>query len=175
MAKIKLEVLDAHQGIIKAPDFCPYKRPYGDSMECMPWGIIPIDQRYGIHASVCKLCKICDFESILDESENPNVFSKVQVNLVVNGLLKNEEFLDSVMRQIRFLQKTDRSPLMVLLSFSFVEKLIKDTLEEVYWTDAITYFTQNTFEIHNIAGIPVYFSRKLVKTPIMVIGEIEWE
>ena len=61
------------------------------------------------------------------------------------------------------------------LSFSFVEKLIKDTLEEVYWTDAITYFTQNTFEIHNIAGIPVYFSRKLVKTPIMVIGEIEWE
>lgn len=178
MNKVKLEIWKKGSRII-APDFCPYKvqekdvhREYtskGDG-----YSLISDDlEIFTVNSSLCPLCKLCNFI--------PNTIDKeteLRTDKFVEYLtLVNEEVATLINNQNFYLRKKDRIPLTILINpeiFDMMLKLVyKDNIEE--YNKVHSYFINNEIPICFILGCPVYLSRKLTKSKVMVIGEIEWK
>ncbi len=173
MPKVELEIIEAKNGLIKAPSFCPYKKQYIGVGHINDGVIDPI---YAVNSSLCPLCKICQFEPKSTELTSGSIdLSQENKEKVIRSLQENQRFLDSVMRQILFLQKNERIPLAIFVSFNMIQDIIAKELTGEDYTKAIGLFTETDGPICFISAIPVYFSRKLTKSLAQVVGEVEWE
>ncbi len=162
---VKLETWDGEY--IKAPDFCPYKA-YKVKGERESY-----EQGYVIHPSTCALCKLCNFVSTSSKDFPEPLPSKFVEYLT----LINEETSASILKQNSFLRKKDRIPLAILINpevFNMMLKLVYKDDEDIY-KQVYSYYLTNETPICFILGCPVYFSRKLTKSKVMVVGEVEWK
>ncbi len=165
MYEVKLESWDGEY--IKAPDFCPYKvykeRGEGESYE---WSFV-------IHPSICNICRLCNFiPSFIDIKNDLRTVKFVEYLTLIN-----KEVATSIFNQNSFLRKKDRIPLAILINpeiFEMMLKLVYADNEEKY-KQAYTYYINNEIPLCYILGCPVYLSRKLTKSKIIVIGEVEWK
>lgn len=155
--KFILEVLN-NGPYIKAPSYCPYKF-YDNSRWC-------------VHSSLCPLCKMCEFE--------PDSFER-GIELKTDEFIKyltliNTQVSKSINGQIRYLQKENRIPLVILISpevFDSMLKLIyRDDIE--MYNLVHSYFLNKEIPLCYISGSPVLLNRKLTKSTVQVVGEIEW-
>lgn len=166
MINVKLEVW-GEGPYIKAPDFCPYK-VYKDKGEGEEY-----ERSYVIDPSVCAICKLCNFTQ-----DSFDVKKELKINKFVEYLtLLNTEVSTSIVNQNSFLKKKDRIPLAILISpiiFDMMLKLVyKDNLK--LYEKIHSYFLTREVPICFILGCPVYLSRKLTKSKVMVVGEVEWQ
>ena len=168
MSKVELVVWNTGP-YIKAPEFCPYKfteineneRPNKDKM------FVDI-----VHSNLCPICKICDFTT--STLEKP--FELKTSEFVEYLTLVNEEVSTLINTQNSYLRKKDRIPLAILINpeiFDMMLRLTYTTTEE--YSQVRAYILNNEIPICFILGCPVYLSRKLTKTKVMVIGEFEWK
>lgn len=88
----------------------------------------------------------------------------------------NKELSASIAGQITYLRKMDRSPLSILLSFAAFEAMLNALGYDLARRERIKAFVAIAeASIAYIAGCPVYVSRKLTKTPVQVVGEVDWK
>ena len=164
-SKVKLETIGNGGAKIKAPDFCPYKEEAG---------FVDGKYYYKIHPSICALCKKCEF---LTEDISDGI-SDVDRSKIVKYLVEfNSKIANSISAQNLYLTKENRIPLMIIINFD----TLSQCLQYVYNNDSKKIEeTKNYILLHNypicyILGCPVMFSNKLTKSPIQVVGEIQWK
>lgn len=167
MPKVQLEVIDNKHGLIKAPDFCPYKAIYNTDT-------FHQDPLYSVNASICPLCKICEFEHISANIGISNEFTKEDRAKITQNMQENQAFLNSALRQISYLKENDRLPIAIFINFAFLQEIIELSLPQSKHNPAISILTETDGPLCLISGIPVYFNRKLTKSTVQVVGEVEW-
>ncbi len=162
MYRVKLEVL-GNGPYIKAPSHCKYS-------------IIGSDSRLGlsstVHSTVCNLCKLCNF--FISDFENVNV-SQEERDKIQSYLVSYPEVSSSLLRQQRFLLQKNRLPLLVLLSGDCCEKVFQNIFDKERAFRLLSYYSLHESPICYVIGCPVYYSRKLTKSSIQVVGEAEWK
>jgi hypothetical protein len=178
---VKLEVWKTGPYII-APDYCPYKKQEKDvQMELTEnalngggYYFNDIDTGiYTVHSSICSLCKRCNFTST---TLKPEMDIKTE-EFVKYLTLINTKVSVSINNQNYFLRQKDRIPLVILISpeiFDSMLNLIYRDNNELL-NQVKSYFINTESPFCYILGCPVYFSRKLTKSNVMIIGEIEWK
>jgi len=156
---VKLEL--HNNNFIKAPDFCVYSN-YAE--DC--------DYKI-VNASICTLCKKCDF---ISEVSNDFSISLDDMDKIKTSIISNKSLMESFMKQINFLQKKDRIPIAAFISFSSLQNVICSIFDDNYSNKIINYII-NAVEspLCIVYGIPLYFNRKLTKSEIQVVGEVEWK
>jgi len=167
MNKIKLNVWKTGP-YIEAPDFCPYKfwDSYGEEASNRR-------QEFIVHSSLCTLCKLCDFTPALLK---PEIDIKTEEFIKYLTLI-NTKISTAINNQNYFLRQKDRIPLAILISPEIFDSMLnlvyRDNLETLNQVKA--YFINNEIPLCYLLGCPVYFSRKLTKSDVMVVGEVEWK
>jgi hypothetical protein len=158
--KVKLEVVGTGP-YIKAPSHCPYAL-LDKSF---------VSQILTVNSSICPLCKLCDFTLPKEEIEFKTEEFVKYLNLI------NTNISVSINNQNYYLKKNERIPLIILINPSVFDSMLnliykddKDTLYKVK-----SYFLTNESPICHILGCPVYLSRKLTKSEVMVVGEVSWK
>jgi hypothetical protein len=173
MPKVELRVVRADRGLIEAPDFCPFAEILPNEEVRRTTSLTdfgsPSEWRV-IHASICKLCGLCQFYLTGDD----NIISEGDLKKVVDVLTQSKELLTTVMNQVRFLQKNDRDPLAILISFETLKNTIYQAFQDAHFDKKLAAFSNSNAPICVLAGLPLYFSAKLVKSPVQVVGEVEW-
>ena len=161
MIKVKLEVIGTGP-YIKAPEHCPYAAvdtSYSDILTM------------SVNSSICPLCKLCDFSL---PKESLDIKTEEFVNYLT---LLNTSISISINNQNYFLRKNDRIPLVVLISPSILDSMLNviylNNPEMLYKVKA--HFLSSESPLCYILGCPVYFSRKLTKSEVMVVGEVSWK
>jgi len=165
MKKVKLEVWKVGPHII-APEHCIYR--YWDSSG---EGGCNYKEAYIVHPSVCSICKLCDFTSDIKDLT-------LYVDKFINYLtLVNTEVSTSINHQSFFLRKNDRIPLFILINPEIFDSMLKWSYQEEdeIYQKVHAYYLNNEIPLCYILGCPVYLSRKLTKSKVMVVGEIEWK
>ncbi len=174
--KVKLEVWKKGPFII-APSHCPYKvqekdvhREYTSKMDGYSLVVEDLDV-FTVNSSICPLCKLCDFTLPKEEIEFKTEEFVKYLNLI------NTNISVSINNQNYYLKKNERIPLIILINPSVFDSMLnliykddKDTLYKVK-----SYFLTNESPICHILGCPVYLSRKLTKSEVMVVGEVSWK
>lgn len=146
--------------LIMAPDFCPYKFSKEGFSVVAP--------------SLCPLCKRCEF--VTDFAEDGITKEESQkITLYLKSF--NSKIANSINGQFSYLSKEGRLPLMILISANVLEQCLqyacgvdKKRIEELK-----NFIFSNELPICHILHCPVVLSPKLTRTPIMVVGEIEWK
>ncbi len=163
---VKLEAWKTGPYLV-APDHCPFKfwDSYGEGLNYRGEQVV--------HSSFCSLCKLCSFTAAILKPE-----LDIKVNEFVNYLtLLNTKVSVLINNQNYFLRQKDRIPLAILIS----PEIFDSMLNVVYKDDSVlllqvkAHFVNNESPLCHILGCPVYFSRKLTKSDVMVVGEIEWK
>jgi len=171
MPIVKLEIVDPHKGLVRAPVHCPFRCPVEN--EVYP-STIPDDegQIMAVHASVCRVCRFCEFH--FQTTPDGDVFSLEDAKkLVQRAILADQLVLASILKQIRYLQTKDRSALVVLMSYGTLqESVIKSGYENGEL--ALNRVLSSDGPICMIYGVPLYFSQLLTRSPVQVVGEVEW-
>jgi hypothetical protein len=166
MITVKLETWKTGPYII-APDHCPFKF----------WDSYGEDESYKgslvVHSSFCPLCKLCNFTPAI---LRPEIDIKTEEFIKYLTLI-NTKVSVSINNQNYFLRQKDRIPLVILISPEIFDSMLnlvyRDNLEVL--NQIKSHFLNNEVPLCHILGCPVYFSRKLTKSNVMVIGEIEWK
>lgn len=177
MASIKLEIVDVHKGLIRAPAHCPFKRTV--LLESYP-NIPPDDcgDVMAVNASVCRLCKLCTFllptpVSVGAPAGEVTMGLEDAKRLVQRAILADQQILASIMKQIRYLQTKDRSALVVLMSYGALQMVVlKSGYENGEF--ALNRVVMMDGPICTVSGVPLYFSQLLTRSPVQVVGEVEW-
>lgn len=159
MPRVKLQLMSDTEWLIKAPDFCPYQ-----------------DRDLAtISPVICQVCRICTFVPAgipIDSGLTDLDRAKFATYLVET----NKQLAGSISGQIAHLRKNDRLPIGILISAETFLEMVKtmgyDTLRKQAVIDHIMLVGD---PLAHVAGCPVYYSSKLTKTPIQVIGEIDWK
>jgi hypothetical protein len=165
MPDVELKVFDPRRGTIYAPDFCPFTSTEdgGDA----GWSV------QVVQASVCQLCKKCTFYT----DGVPAVYKDSSLEdaqtLVRQAILADRGLLALIMKQIRYLQTKDRFPLAVLISFAALKQAV-DAYEPTVGMLALQKVLAQSSSIGVVSGVPLYFSDKLTKTLVQVVGEVLW-
>ena len=166
MINVKLEIWKKGP-YIKAPQHCSYKfeDSYGEGDG--------YEKSFVVNPSLCFLCKLCQFESNIQVDK-----LEIKVEKFITYLtFTNTEVSVSINNQNFYLKKQDRIPIAILINpevFDMMLKLVYKDDEFVY-SHVHTYILNNEIPICYILGCPVYLSRKLTKSKVMVVGEIEWK
>lgn len=174
MPKVELKVFKAEQGLIEAPDFCPFAKKMQDPNKTV-FKVTDLDhvpapeQHQVVHASICQLCRLCEFQRNDDTLLNEN-----DLRLVGDTLTNDKDLLLSIVNQAKFLRKNDRIPLAILISFETLRNAVYKVYEGSHFDKKLAAFSNSAAPICFIVGIPVYFSTKLTKSPAQVVGEVEW-
>jgi len=172
MLKIELKVVKADKGLIEAPEVCPFYKsiPNEEVYQSTRLDFVPSPSGYRvIHASICRLCKLCEFYTSGDET----VLLAEDYHKLVD-ILTSKEFLTTVMNQVRFLQKNDRIPLAILISFETLRNAAYQAFEGSHFDKKLAALSNSNALICVVAGLPLYFSEKLTRSPVQVVGEVEW-
>ena len=173
MPKVELKVVKADKGLIEAPEFCPFYKiiPSEEVYKStrLDYSPVPSEHRV-IHASICKLCGLCEFFTSGDET----LVSEEDYHKLTDVLTNSKELLTTVMNQVRFLQKNDRIPLAIMISFETLQNTVYQAFEGSHFDKKLAALSNSNAPICVIAGLPLYFSSKLTRSPVMVICEVEW-
>jgi hypothetical protein len=175
MTKIKLEVIDSFKGLIKAPDFCPYFREitqeYVGKGSTLTPDINNNDPIRIVNASLCNLCKLCTF---VHDGEDI-IVSNEDIEKVKKAITAYQPLMESLMKQSYYLQRNERIPIAAFLSFETLQEIIEPLFPEPYRAKVLSYIVSIETPICIIAGMPLYFNRKLTKSAVQVVGEVEWQ
>jgi ferredoxin len=163
--KVKLQTYQ-QKPLIIAPDFCPY-------------AVVEIDTEQEkeikiVSPQLCILCKKCEFISdVVSEGASSEELTRITKFFIEF----NTKIANSISGQQFFLSKENRIPLVILISPILLDQCLQyacnnnsERIEELK-----NYIISHEIPICFILGCPVYLSRKLTKTPIMVVGEIIWK
>lgn len=154
---------------IKAPSFCPYASSSNT-------GLTDSGSTKIVHPSLCPLCKICRFVPELDSSRGLPPTQQEQEAFATYITNTNLKLSASISGQSLYLSKGDRIPLVVLISFSALKDMLQATVsEDVRRQELLGLYTTYEQPVCHVLGCPVYFSRKLTKSAVQVVGEIEWK
>lgn len=147
------------------------------SKDC-PYAVLENGGAGVVHASICTLCKKCEF-SIEGEpeetaSEVPGLTAQ-ELHNVTKFLSEDPKISSSILGQHQFLRKENRIPLVILIS----SKTLNAALDTVCQTAErkqllISHYLCEGGPLCTILGCPVYFSSKLTLSPVQVVGEIQW-
>jgi hypothetical protein len=156
--------------MIEAPDFCPYKeldfRPAFDTIQT-------------VSPSMCPLCKLCQFAPNLEASDSflMTSLSKEEMKLCNEYLLRfNSKLAKAISDQVSFLLSKGRATLAILVTATILENTLQYAIKDSKKCKLLFYhYTNHEEPLCYISGSPVYFSRKLTKSSIQVVGEAEWK
>jgi len=171
--KVNLKIKNRGPFIV-APIHCPYKVQEQDiKFDSYQNEQADTDKEiFTVNSSICPLCKLCEFIPEINDTQlvlNTEGFTKYLT-------LLNEEVSKSIRGQVLYLQKENRLPIAILISPVIFDSMLKltykDSQDQYYL--AYSYFINNEVPICYITGCPVYLSRKLTKSLIQVVGEVEW-
>lgn len=171
MPNVILHVIDAEKGYISAPDFCPFKKVISREFVGKSTSFtVPSPLEYTVvNASICKLCGICQFHAT-----DTFIVTEEDLKKVNDTITNDKELLTTVINQVKFLQKSDRIPLAILISFDILRALLYRIYDGDYFDKKVSAFANYDAPIAIFASLPVYFSSKLTRAPVQVVGEIEW-
>jgi|GEM_PF-2894517 hypothetical protein len=175
MPKVPLQI--DNTGNVIAPDFCPYKVPQYE------YGVInaPCLQPTGkfvVRPGVCCVCKKCEFIPDVDvvEASLPTQVEREKFQeYLAHTNLKTSTSLSG---QHQYLMKQDRLPIAIFISRTLYDEMVKSVIEdEKRRRSLLGYFlTEESYIcLCHVLGCPVYLSKKLTKSNIQVVGEIEWK
>jgi hypothetical protein len=180
MPKVELKVRNAIKGLIEAPDFCPFKQNEEVDIEVLNVsqtargdGLLPSYRPiYAevVNASICQLCKLCEFYT----GPAADVLTSDDYAQVEKVLTANKEILTTVVNQVKFLQKQERIPLLVIVSFETLKNVVYQALDGPLFDKKLSVFVNTKAPICLLAGLPVYFSDKLTRCAVQVVGEVDW-
>jgi hypothetical protein len=152
--------------LIIAPDFCPYAITEIDVEQEKEIKIIS--------PQICNLCKKCNFVS---ETISEGITIEESSKIAKYFTEFNTKIASSISGQQLYLSKENRIPLVILISSILLDQCLQYTcnnnnerIEELK-----NYIILHETPICFIIGCPVYLSRKLTKTSIMVVGEVIWK
>jgi hypothetical protein len=174
MIPVKLEVLDAQRGLIRAPSHCPFQFPL--IMEMYP-DLAQQEDMQGldisaVNASICPLCRLCEFHS-QDTPVETLPLMKDDRQLVHRAISADQQIMASILKQIRYLQTKGRSALVVLMSYNALQTVVSGAGYEDGEL-ALNRVTSMEGPICVVYGVPLYFSQLLTRSPVQVVGEVEW-
>jgi hypothetical protein len=181
MTKVKLEPIN-NGPYIKAPEFCPYKveRENGFSeieklvakdMGVKLWEGIPV-----VNSTLCPLCKQCSFVSEVNFDLYVDVTQEERQAFITYLTYKNASVASNISRQSLYLGKENRVLLAILLSPETFDEMLVDTIkDEGRRSKILSYYANVEIPLCYIAGCPVYLSRKLTKSDVQVVGEVQWK
>jgi len=172
VTSVLLEVLDPHKGLVRAPAHCPFKR----TVVLEHYGLDAPDENgdiMAVHASLCSVCRLCAFSPLKSAAVAPTLSLDTARDIVQRAIFADQPTLASIMKQIRYLQTKDRSALVVLMSFEALQGVI------FKWGNgrgelALNRVVASEGPICMISGVPLYFSQLLTRSPVQVVGEVEW-
>jgi len=146
---------------ILAPEHCPYKN-YMNGTDTT------------VHPSMCPLCKMCNFISGVTEISTINATEVKAFQEYLSH--SNKQVSSSLLAQIQFLRKNDRIPIAILVSDALLGSMLSECIEDPDRRSVIKSILLNKYHlICYVAGSPTYYSRKLTKSNIQAVGEIEWK
>lgn len=166
----------ANSNRIAAPDFCPYKE----------LDFSPVEQShvnlYGIPSvspTLCPLCKLCQFVPDLEASDSflMTSLSKEEKELCNDYLLRfNSKLAKVISNQVSFLLSKGRAALAILITATILENTLQYAVKDSKKCKLLFHhYTNHEEPLCYISGSPVYFSRKLTRSNIQVVGEAEWK
>lgn len=166
MPKVQLQRYKDTSKII-APSFCPYRHCEERSDN------LPIFD-YTVYPSLCVLCKICTFvpEStitgeVLTADNRARIFE-----YLTSG---NAKVAGSISGQIAYLRKEERIPISILISPVLFDHMVLTLFPDISIQNTVkNYYFSVDEAICYVHGCPVYLSRKLTKSLVQVVGEVEW-
>jgi len=160
---VQLRVVDASRGRILAPEHCPFSVAIENGI---------LEGQMMVQVSLCSMCKLCDFQ--VQQVSSVDVLAVEEARtLVRQAVLADQSLLESCMKQIKYLQRKERIPLIVLISFDALKKAVIAT-GAPEGLRALNRVLVMEGPICVISGVPLYFSDKLTRSPIQVVGEVEW-
>ena len=107
----------------------------------------------------------------IDSVEVPDT----DVEKVRKAIMAYQPLIESLMKQSHYLQRNDRIPMAAFLSFATLQDVVNPLFTEPHQTKVLNYLTSLESPICIIAGMPLYFNRKLTKSAVQVVGEVEWQ
>ena len=180
MTKVKLEPIN-NGPYIKAPEFCSYKVLRDnfsefDKLIAKEQGIKLWEGFSVVNSSLCPLCRQCDFVSDVDFEILSNITQEERQGFITYLTYTNAVVSSSISRQSVYLGKENRVLLVILLSPETFDEMLKSTVDIEERRSRITsYYANVEIPICYILGCPVYFSRKLTKSDVQVVGEVQWK
>lgn len=161
MVDVKLNIWNNGPYIV-APSHCPYS--YVDDLAT---------KTKIVHPSLCPLCKLCNFTPL--EINNELDLKTEEFKKYLTFI--NTDISTSINNQNYYLQKNNRIPLQILISPEIFDSMLnlvyRDQPEILPKIKA--HYINNETPLCYLLGCPVYFSRKLTKSKVMVVGEIAWK
>jgi hypothetical protein len=147
---------------IEAPNFCPF------SDTC----VRSSGKYLAVNPLVCGVCNTCEFI--------PDIFftdeiSKEETLSFQYFFSTQQKIASAISGQIQFLNKKDRIPLQIIISSVLLKKLVDTCIkDEKRGEKVFRLIIDKEQPICYIAGCPVYVSRKMTKSDVQVVGEVEW-
>lgn len=179
MNKFKLTTVDNYPGFIYAPEWCPYKTAlfsYPEWDKNLRTLVRRKEKDSVVSASLCPLCRQCSFvvEGTIDTSD----VTSEERSLFVNYLTQvNTRASTTLSAQLAFLGRSDKLPLGVLISPTLFDDMLAHIFvnNEERFQKIREFFFRTEEPICHLVGNPVYVSRKLTRSYLQVIGEVEWK
>ena len=183
MPKVLLEINNS--GKVYAPSFCPYKEPevkeeFVNSsirlFDSLPGVKLVPTERFLIRPELCCICKICtfvpDIEGLPLTSPTQEEKEAFQEYLAHN----NFRISASLSGQHQYLLKQDRLPISIFINRELYDVMAIDVIKDEQRRQSLLgYFLNEESVVCHILGCPVYLSKKLTKSNIQVVGEVEWK
>jgi hypothetical protein len=183
MPKVLLEINNS--GKVYAPSFCPYKEPevreeYINTSiypeRNLPGVKLVPTERFLVRPGLCCICKTCTFVPDIEglplsspTQEEKDAFQEylAHTNLKTSASLSGQQ---------QYLLKQDRLPISIFISRDLYDDMTKEViLDEQRRQSLLGYFLNEEIVICHVLGCPVYLSKKLTKSNIQVVGEVEWK
>jgi hypothetical protein len=167
MSKVLLKITAT--GRVIAPDFCPYaevnlEEPRSKSVEFI------------VRPGICCVCKKCEFIPDIDIMESSSLTQKEKDAFQEYLAHTNLKTATSLSGQHQYLLKQDRIPIAIFISKVLCDSMIKEVIkDENRGRTLLGYFLTEEIPICYVLGCPVYLSKKLTKSNIQVVGEVEWK
>jgi hypothetical protein len=183
MPTVKLQRYKDTDNIV-APDFCPYARRgltgdpvmkyvEGSGERALPG--LQVDMVTPlVHPSLCAICKFCTF--VNDVVAPEELVSAKDREAFADYLTHvNMKVGSSILAQRQYLTKTDRLLLVILLSAELLQEMLDVLVFDLNRKHQLfSYFLNEEVPVCSVLGCPVYVSRKLTKSQVQVVGEVEW-
>ncbi len=165
MDKIILKVTN-NRDRIKAPEHCPY-RILSDYATGNVWDV---------SVTLCPICKLCNFMPDVDISNQTNsITQQDRDSISLYFTQKNKKVANAMLAQFQYLVKEEKTPLLMIIQWKLLQEALDNVIQDFEKRKCVEqYFLLNDAIICYCMGCPVYVSKKLSKTLLQVVGEIQW-
>ncbi len=180
MPKVLLEINNS--GKVIAPDFCPYKEPepplqeFAVTIHNNPGIKLIPSNRFVVRPGLCCICKLCTFVPNIEGLQITSPTATERDAFQEYLAHKNLKISASLSGQHQYLMKQDRLPIAIFISRVLYDEMIKEVVEDGQRRQSLLgFFLNEEIPLCHILGCPVYLSKKLTKSNIQVVGEVEWK